>query len=436
MGTNSIVRRFSAILLPLVISLGLVNLTRQKAIYTFAFFTTLMIVICPTCYFVLFILTRSSVDTVASRQIIASHNLASVLSVFVLVAGALVFFRNRALTRMRQRSCFMTVNVGFVMLLTSALLSLINTHDIRISAGDYLRLMAVWAVFNIANIKFSDDGRFRHLLWFVVLSSAVPLGFGIHQLCFGTGNLATTGFNRIYGTFVHPNVFGQYLVILFFSALFLLREYRRTTVGKILLFGMLSLIVFELYHTFTRSAWIALLISLIAYSFSYRRLWKHLAHYCVIVFLIYLVYEGIESRFLDVIYPRLTQVTSWDWRLLTWKETIRGVGEHAIIGHGLGMYEDTYRFMAHNDYLRLAYEIGLLGLSCYLAILGYLLCKSAKMGLFSVEDRERNRGVLMLCLVASFLIMSISDNLARSTVILAYLFSVFGGALGRAENGA
>src|SRR2546425_2987977 len=57
-----------------------------------------------------------------------------------------------------------------------------------------------------------DPGRYRRGWLYLVAGTVAPVAGALWQWTTGRGELGTEGFNRLLGTFSHPNSLGQYLV--------------------------------------------------------------------------------------------------------------------------------------------------------------------------------------------------------------------------------
>ena len=430
MKTNIIATYSPVMLFVLVISYLLSDPSLSKILFSLGLIGAIFVVIYPQVYFIFFILMRSSVDLMATHQVIVNINVASVITILLVFIGIMVLFKNDNLAKIKSDTFLLNINRIFLLFLLVSLFSLINTGNLVISFTAWFRLLSIIVIFNYAYLYFSGEDNFRFLTYLVLISSILPLCFGFYQFLFEVGNLRTFGFNRIYGTFLHPNVFGQYLLIVFFLVLYFISSDKANRIIRLGLCVLILLITYEIYHTFSRGVWIALFVSLISYGLSYRKLFNRVLYVAVVALLIGMAYGNIKARFMDIKYSNPYHMSSWEWRVMVWNKTVSSVKEHAIIGHGLGMYEQKFHFMAHNDHLRLGYEIGLLGLIFYLYFLCYILFKSLRNALFTEDTYEKKRNMISVCLLVALLIMSVADNLARSTVILIYMFCVLGGLLG------
>lgn len=430
MKTNIIATYSPVMLFILVISWLLLDPTLNRVVLAIGLIGAIFVLIYPEVYFIFFILVRSSVDLMDTHQMIGNINVASVITILLIFIGIMVLCKKDNLAKIKGDTFLLNINRIFLLFLLVSLFSLINTGNFIISFADWFRLVSVIVIFNYAYLYLSGEDNLRFLIYLVLLSSILPLCFGFYQFLFNAGNLFTPGFNRIYGTFVHPNVFGQYLLVVFFLVFYFISNHKSNRIFRIGLYLLISLIIFEIYHTFARGVWIALFVSLILYSLSYRALGRKFFYLLIAALLISFVYANIQERFMDITHPGSYHMSSWEWRVMVWNKTVSSIKEHPIIGHGLGMYKQKFYFAAHNDYLRLAYEIGILGLIFYLYFPCYILFESIKNSLSAGDTYEKKKNAIVICLIVALLIMSTADNLARSTGILIYMFCVLGGLVG------
>ena len=142
-------------------------------------------------------------------------------------------------------------------------------------------------------------------------------------------------------------------------------------------------------------------------------------------------YTGIKQRFEDVLSPGVISrsKSSWDWILETWDTTLRSFKKHFFIGNGLGMHELDYDYMAHNDYIRIYYEIGIFGIILYIWLLAFLaffyLRKIQQAGKNNLNtNKATNEFTIALSISLGISVMSFASNMLRSTLIMIYYFSV------------
>jgi O-antigen ligase len=153
--------------------------------------------------------------------------------------------------------------------------------------------------------------------------------------------------------------------------------------------------------------------------------------------------QAIGGRFLYRINDPTFDYTSG--RLFIWRTTLDDIAQRGryVIGNSLESYRqlvgldigkmasfDTYEFL-HNDYLLVLYEVGIVGLTIYIAVHLYLAV-SAIRGLGKGRDPDHNimalglAGVLIIMLIGHFL-----DNINYMRDVLLIFFMLIGLFLGR-----
>ena len=406
---------------PVIIALLILHFSVESLGLALLLVFLLYAVLKPKIFFIFFILTRPVMDLVAGHKLMGL-NLASGLTLFfILICGAAILNKNN-LSRLAGNTFLNRFNKLFLTFTVFSLASLINTTSGLLTVTDLLRFISIMVAVNFGFLYFSDSKKPLKLVWLISASAIVPLLFGLYQVISKTGSMEL-GFNRIQGTLVHPNVFAQYLLIIFYVLLYIITAYRPKHSGKkILVYAFLFLTIVELFLTYMRGAWIALAASFSLFIFLRTR-GSTKIKYIVFGLLIFVVcFPQVKKRFSDVNETKYYQLSSWQWRLQSWVNAGKSLGRHPVIGNGMGMYEHDFEIGAHNDYLRIAYETGFLGLIFYLSVLLYIVAYAFKKVLKAVRSRELNRYKTAFCLVCCLMITSAADNLARSTVIFVYFF--------------
>jgi O-antigen ligase len=120
-----------------------------------------------------------------------------------------------------------------------------------------------------------------------------------------------------------------------------------------------------------------------------------------------------------------------------WGESLRMVKESPWLGLGVNTYarneplykkegSQTDKQYAHNGYLQIAAETGLLGLSSFLAAVVYLWFASLKAFLRAPNPFLRAAGLGLLCGILAFLIHSATDTDLQSTLLVNTLWLAMG----------
>jgi hypothetical protein len=288
--------------------------------------------------------------------------------------------------------------------------SLLVTYGIAFSSGAWLygllgattgareatRVLSIIAAFLIVLwwVEVSPD-RYRRGWVYLLAGTLVPVGAAWWQWATGRGELGTEGFNRVVGTFSHPNSLGTFLVPFILLAVGGLQNSagaaRITRVA-----GALGLTVLEAL-TYSRTATLALVtgIALIPLLHSRRFGWRGLLRGLALVTVgmgltWWLLGDVLRARFVNLSFSRAAwdaartgiSENSFTWRLINWGGLIAEGMAHPIVGHGAGMTTvlnplisptNGIPFNAHNDFVRFFFEGGLLGVLGYL-VYGILLC--------------------------------------------------------------
>jgi O-antigen ligase len=382
----------------------------------------------PGLYFVFFIIGRPALDLVGRVKISGGINLASMATfLFILICGKMLLKKEK-LAVIRQNRFLVFFNILFSLFTVASLCSFINTKDAIISFSDLIRMISILTAVNYAIVYF-EGSNIRFFLY-IAASAVLPLAFGLQQAIFKTG-LADLGFNRVFGTFLHPNVLAQYLVLIITVILYQLTTFKIRLLMKLALYVTAAVAVAELMLTFTRGAWIGLSATFMLYAFIKTKPTIKIRFILAGILIAALVFPIVQKRFADLSTPSSGQINSWQWRLQQWSSTVQSIKIHPVFGHGIGMYEKNFKIMAHNDYIRISYETGFAGIGLYIIFFLFIFLTALKKLLRARSQEEINSYKTGLCLILSFLLMSFADNLARSTVVMVYFLVVAGYLIGK-----
>lgn len=230
------------------------------------------------------------------------------------------------------------------------------------------------------------------------LGLVVPVFFGIWQVVFGTFpassllGIATRNVNeagdsviqsasgvrhlRAYGTFSHPNIFGGYLAVAL-AGLFALPAYAKTAWQRRGVWLLIALMAIGLALTFSRSAWLGLILAIIVGSMAYFMKNTKLARILVVpVALVFIASSVLGGVFLGVdVRPgsdAAFEARSANERVAQYEDFPEVVSSHVFFGSGIGTYvyavEQAFPDRSawdyqpiHNVFLLVIAESGLLG---------------------------------------------------------------------------
>lgn len=404
---------------------------------TVAFFACFAIALFayPELGLFLLLAVRPAMDILGDRTVVLFDripvNIAAATGVFAIGWCALVLVqRKAALSRM-------PLLWPLLALLGIGAASVLWTRAPDNTAYELIRLTSVVGMYCAASALITTQKQFWRFAKGFVLSLVIPVLFGLYQIATRTGFSFFDLSNRVYGTFGHPNVFGFYLVLslCFLGALYVVQERSKRTKLAVLGFGML---LFLLALTYTRGAWLGMVI--VAIVIGLARKPQLVVASMLLAGTVYLVAPfvnrltfttfGVDFARVPVI-SRLTQpndeANSIDWRFGLWHEMAAEFRKRPVLGYGLGSFpvvrelqiNDYYASTeAHNDYLRLAIETGIIGVGIYLLLL-VLTVRALIRAYCALAGSERQLMVIgMLGFLAGFVVMSFFDNLLQGTPVM------------------
>ena len=240
---------------------------------------------------------------------------------------------------------------------------------------------------------------------FVSLLAIYQFVFGFnHLLAYVSRNNITDPFilesiqrRRVFFPFITPGALGGYLAMIL--ALTLDRKSRIFIIPSLLL---------ALLLTQSLSALLSLFMGILVYFYLEGRLEKK-----KIVFIggLWLLMAGVLLVRLAASKEHLHPVFSAAMRLSYWKDALSIIRRFPVTGVGLGNFNLVYARYAHNSYLQIWAEMGILGLVSFLWII-LRIFQSAFLNLSGPQDRRRTA-----CLAAASLVF-LTHNLMDFTFFL------------------
>lgn len=307
--------------------------------------------------------------------------------------------------------------------------------------GDAIRLAlaisSYFAVFMAAYfyVRSADDLAkcFRIVLW----SSVIPVLYAFVDFALNRGATGFYGF-RLMSTFTHPNIFAFYLTLVISLVLYAVKSERFTLTPamRYTLFAYMGVLVGLLLLTKTRSAWVACFAIFAMYALIFERR-----------YLIYLVLAAAGSLFVPAVQERLldlgatsyfdpyARLNSFAWRQLIWEDGLRWMEPvRYLLGYGVSgfmTYSPTFfsmsggtRFGAHNVYVQLFFDLGVVGLTAYLALLWGMFRAALK-----VASEDRLGAFVAAALIVQYAIISASDNMLSYLAYNWYVWFITGAAV-------
>lgn len=393
----------------------------------------------------LLLAARPAMDILGDRTIVLFDyipvNIAAATGVLAIGWCALVLLEKK--TPLSNKPMFWS----FVALLGISATSLLWTQSMANSAYELIRLVSIIGIYLVACAVMTTREQFIRFLRTLAVSLIVPVVFGLYQIATHAGFTFFDLSNRAYGTFGHPNVFGFYLVLSLsmLSAFYYSqrRAYRISAMlGFVVLIALLAL-------TYTRGAWLGMFIALFVVGIA--RIPKAVLAAVIVGAIVYLsapavsrwtfVNFGVDLGRMPVI-SRLTrnsdEANSIDWRFGVWHEMAAKFRERPLLGYGLGSFTKVRELQvnnyyasteAHNDYLRLAVETGVIGLGIYTVLLFFVARALIRTYRSLAGSSYQFVALGMLGFFVGFLVMSFFDNLLQGTPVMWAMWASLAGVL-------
>jgi O-antigen ligase len=193
-------------------------------------------------------------------------------------------------------------------------------------------------------------------------------------------------------------------------------------------------VFFLLLVTFSRGAWLALLI--FSFFLSVFKNPKIILYAAGVLLLITLLFEPIQNRMQDLYNPPITG--SVYWRMQQWTEMGGLFIQKPLTGYGAGtetiVHESEFGFYAgnpytHNDLLKNALEAGVMGALTYVLL---LVATSIKLFGFywkSSSDQVKTFFLVILSLFIAEAAFGMSSNILRGTAAQWSLWALTGASL-------
>jgi O-antigen ligase len=336
----------------------------------------------------------------------------------VIILLALMFWGLKMISRGEIK--FTSTPLNFPTLSFSAIcvLSLIWSNSIFVSLKELPLFLAGPLLYFVITNSINDERKINRILDILLIVGGLFGIYGIFQyngidFSFWARNI---GRQQVFGLFGNVNYFAEYLIVplpiavsLFFAS--------RNKFKKILLLIAILAIGTSLIVTFTRGSYLSFGVSLIFMFFLFlisrgKNFIKNNKKIFIIILVVIIiitflfvvpttlnnsstVISKIKSR---ISVTQLTQDSSYNRRIAIWKFTGMMIKDHPLLGSGIGTYKyNTLRYQAefftqgenrslyphgfadkaHNEYLQLWAELGIIGLGIFI----WLIISYFKFGL-------------------------------------------------------
>jgi O-antigen ligase len=332
----------------------------------------------------------------------------------------------------------------FLLLVLSLVISTIISKYTLVSLsgfGKYLQsFLILFAAMDV--LRCSGKQKVGLLIFSAAYVLAVLTGLSQHIFGFDflRGHQAVQHFEdnsvmRLTGSFKHPNDYGSFLIAGFplslagFVMAWKVKKMPSATFWALLFMGL----TYMMMRTISRGAILSAFVALFVFGMAFRFRWRVLGGLVFGSTLLWTIPSMVQDRFKEIF---LFQGSSPE-RLLLIETAIRMIKASPIFGLGLNTYSDHFPLFrppgykalmyAHNSYLQMGAEMGLLGLFLYLAFVMILLGRSA-YAFLNHETSEQTRlfGFALIAGAVGILVNCLFESCLQSTQLRALFWSLIG----------
>ncbi len=334
----------------------------------------------------------------------------------ILVILGLMFWGLKVLSQEKSKLTSSTLNFPILSFIFICILSLIWSDSFFVSLKELPLFLAGPLLYFVITNNISDERQISRILNILLIVGGL---FGIYGILQYNGIdfsfwMRNIGRQQVFGLFGNVNYFAEYLIVPLPIAVSLFFATQNKLKKILLLIGVIAMGA-SLTATFTRGSYLSFGISLIFMSVLFlisrgknfikknRKIFIAILVIIIIITSLFIIpnplnksgtaIEKIKSR---ISISQLIQSYSIKRRIATWKFTILMIKDHPLLGSGIGTYKyNTLKYQAeffkqgenrslyphgfadkaHNEYLQLWAEIGIVGLGIFIwLIISYFGC--------------------------------------------------------------
>lgn len=368
--------------------------------------------------------------------------LGGLLNLVIIVLAAMLFITERGWERTRASW------LPWLPFITVMALGLLRAPDMVFAVRNWLSLVTYAAVFQGAFYCVTQAGDLDRMLRWVLLSAIPVMAYCVVSYAlFGPDYVLDAGeavSGRLSAPLGHPNILGFYLVVVL--AAWLAKD--KSTPGLPLTARSIAWTVYAmallgvLAGTQARSAWVGAVVLIVVYGLFINRSYLVVV---VVAGLLAMTFPEVRERVLDLtrdneVYT-YSKLNSYAWRQYLWSSALGTMSPLSYVaGNGYGSFwTNSISFFplagginwnAHNVYVQLLLDTGVIGVGAYLALYGLAIAYLSRSTTLSREVR-----VVTITLVACFAVMSYSDNMLDYLVVNWNLWFIVGLVIASATLG-
>jgi len=338
-------------------------------------------------------------------------------------------------------------------------ISLFESKFLIVSLRDYIIFLSYFLIYFIIINNVENEKQFFSFITLLFITSFIISIYTIIQYYGLDPYLRELG--ALTSTIGQKNWISNYLALIFpiIFSFFLLEEIKK---NKILLFLLLSIIYTTIIICQSRGIWISISLTLIfaiyiITKFNLLKIFQENKKWLIILLSVFLIITIIYSTDNPLNKSLLTlpqralstfdeKDPSINTRFLIWKNTLQMIKDKPLLGSGIGTFKmnyldyqaeffrdnpDSIKYYtfpreAHNEYLQIGTELGLLGMGLFMAII--FIFYSTVLNFLKKEQNSKNRLVCwgLMMGISCFLIHSLFTFPLHVPALGSAFFTIIG----------
>jgi len=354
------------------------------------------------------------------------YPITEVMLLIVLLFYLLYMFRDKKKLKEFKRNLisFFKEPVSLLMVIITSIMMVSITYctDIILVLKETLRFAIITGLFFIFRFELDIEFYKEKLIKLIYYPAFIVMLIGFYQKIYGFSFQKGAEVIRIEATTGNPNIYGGYLIVLFFPLLFIM--IKETNKKKKLFFVLeLAMIVLSIIFTGSRNALMALGLGALFISVFYMR---KLLYILIPAFLLLLQTPFVKER-LSAGDAGRSEIYKIAWLVFR---------DHPIIGVAIGNFESVFQeyylkypqyrynpdiYHTHNIYLKFLSELGIVGFIPFILLMIFILVNSIK-AVRSTRGWVRNVSISIVIVNMLFWIISIFDNIILLPKVMNFYF--------------
>lgn len=334
------------------------------------------------------------------------------------------------------------IDTPYLIFLVISLISIFNSHYYLASVRGVFKLVEQGLLFLIIVDELKDLRHTKRMLFALIFGACLASFDAAWQIYFGRDfirgheAILNIGLHRATAAFPNANVLGVYLSpiapIIFGIALYQLKSKAR-----VLLLLAAALVVIGIGLTFSRPAALALYLSVFIIALIKKDKLVITVLLAILIIIPFIAPNNIKKWAKEVKYNPIIMMCNYD-RISIYRNTLNMIKHNPVLGVGLNTFSKNYlqyklheddnaktgdTIYAHNNFLHMAGEIGLIGLGVFIWL---LICLFSFGSYLYKKLTDKYLKILCLCLIAglaAFMINGLTEtNLYYSRVSILFWY--------------